>query len=82
MYNTQNYWVFGLFPSSGILENRIVFLEYRAMEKVQKPSNSLFPLSGILENRIFSRIPDDGKVQKPSNSICCKFPTEYQNVLH
>jgi hypothetical protein len=22
MYNTQNYWVFGLFPSSGILENR------------------------------------------------------------
>jgi hypothetical protein len=20
--NTQNYWVFGLFPSSGILENR------------------------------------------------------------
>jgi hypothetical protein len=22
MYNTQNYWVFGHFPSSGILENR------------------------------------------------------------
>jgi hypothetical protein len=22
MYNTWNYWVFGLFPSSGILENR------------------------------------------------------------
>jgi hypothetical protein len=22
VYNTQNYWVFGLFPSSGILENR------------------------------------------------------------
>jgi hypothetical protein len=21
-YNTQNYWVLGLFPSSGILENR------------------------------------------------------------
>jgi hypothetical protein len=21
VYNTQNYWVFGLFPSSGILEN-------------------------------------------------------------
>jgi hypothetical protein len=21
-YNTQNYWSFGLFPSSGILENR------------------------------------------------------------
>jgi hypothetical protein len=23
VYNTQNYWVFGLFLSSGILENRI-----------------------------------------------------------
>jgi hypothetical protein len=22
VYNTQNYWIFGLFPSSGILENR------------------------------------------------------------
>jgi hypothetical protein len=22
VYNTHNYWVFGLFPSSGILENR------------------------------------------------------------
>jgi hypothetical protein len=21
-YNTQNYWVFGLFPSSGIVQNR------------------------------------------------------------
>jgi hypothetical protein len=21
VYNTQNYWVFGLLPSSGILEN-------------------------------------------------------------
>jgi hypothetical protein len=21
VYNTQNYWVFGIFPSSGILEN-------------------------------------------------------------
>jgi hypothetical protein len=21
VYNTQNYWIFGLFPSSGILEN-------------------------------------------------------------
>jgi hypothetical protein len=22
VYNTQNYWVFGIFPSSGILETR------------------------------------------------------------
>jgi hypothetical protein len=32
VYNTQNYWVFGLFPSFS--------LEYQTMEKVQKPSNS------------------------------------------
>jgi hypothetical protein len=35
VHNTQNYWVFELFPSS-----RIPSLEYQTMEKVQKPSNS------------------------------------------
>jgi hypothetical protein len=78
VYNTQNYWVFGLCPSSGILNNTtfrkldlfpsagegwktptqldplerewkriqfpkrcvFYFLEYRMMDKVQKPSNS------------------------------------------
>jgi hypothetical protein len=34
VYNTQNYWVFGLFPSSGILENTTF----------RKPD--LFPSSG------------------------------------
>jgi hypothetical protein len=24
VYNTENYWVFGLFPSSGILENTTI----------------------------------------------------------
>jgi hypothetical protein len=32
----QNYWVFGLFPSFGVLENR----KHQTMGKVQKPSNS------------------------------------------
>jgi hypothetical protein len=50
VYKTQNYWVFGPFPSSGILENRkqvqfpksraFYFQEYWTMEKVHKPSNS------------------------------------------
>jgi hypothetical protein len=52
--NIQNYWVFGLFPSSDILENhdvseidpvsetsRFYSLEYRTMEKVQNASNSI-----------------------------------------
>jgi hypothetical protein len=60
VYHNQNYWGFGLSPSSGILGNRkhnvsetggrkqiqfpkrrvFCFLDYRTMEKVQKPSNS------------------------------------------
>jgi hypothetical protein len=34
VYSTQNYWVFGLFPSSGILENTT----FRKLD--------LFPFSG------------------------------------
>jgi hypothetical protein len=34
LHNTQNYWVFGLFPSSGILENTT----FRRLD--------LFPYSG------------------------------------
>jgi hypothetical protein len=36
VYNTQNYWVFGLFPSSGILENKNT--KFRKLD--------LFPSSG------------------------------------
>jgi hypothetical protein len=35
VYNTQNYWVFGLFPSSRILETKKLFLKL-----------DLFPSSG------------------------------------
>jgi hypothetical protein len=35
VYNSQNYWVFGLFPSSGILENT-------TFQKLD-----LFPSSGV-----------------------------------
>jgi hypothetical protein len=53
VYNTQNYWVFGLFSSAGILETR--------KHDISETSRS--------ETRfLVSRIPDDGKVQKPNNS--------------
>jgi hypothetical protein len=61
VYNTQNYWVFGLYPSSGILENTM----FRKLD--------LFPSSGegggedtysVGPNVVFSRIPDDGKSPK------------------
>jgi hypothetical protein len=35
VHNTQNYWIFGLFPSSGILENTT----FRKLD--------LFPSSGV-----------------------------------
>jgi hypothetical protein len=38
--NIQNYWVFGLHSSSGILKYVRVFVEYGKMDEVQKPSNS------------------------------------------
>jgi hypothetical protein len=51
VHNTQNYWVFGLFPSSDVLGTRrfgnwICFrpqvkVGEKTMEKVQKPSNSV-----------------------------------------
>jgi hypothetical protein len=41
VYNTQNYWVFGLCPSSGIpISQKYWVLEYRTMDKVQNPSDS------------------------------------------
>jgi hypothetical protein len=54
-YNTQNYWVFGLFPSSGILETR---------------KHDISATDPVCETLCFlvSRILDDGKIQKASNS--------------
>jgi hypothetical protein len=48
MHNSQNYWVFGLCPSSNIVKQIqflkccvLLFLEYWTMYKLQKPSNSV-----------------------------------------
>jgi hypothetical protein len=53
--NTQHYWVFGLFPSSGILGNRKH--DVSETHPVSETSRFLFP-----------RILDDGKSPKSSNS--------------
>jgi hypothetical protein len=50
-YNTQNYWVFGLFPSSVILETR-----KHDVSETQPVTQPTFFL--------VSRIPDDGKSPK------------------
>jgi hypothetical protein len=42
VYHTQNYWVFGHFPSSGIVGTRKHDVSETDPEKVQKPSNSDF----------------------------------------
>jgi hypothetical protein len=74
VYNTQNYWVFGLFPSSDILKTR----------KNDDRTLNLFPSSGEGEDTysvgslrtetsqmsktlcfIVFRIRDDGKSSKP-----------------
>jgi hypothetical protein len=51
VYNTQDYWVFWTFPSSGILETR----KHDVSETGSVSETSCF---------LVSRIPDDGKVQK------------------
>jgi hypothetical protein len=77
LYNTQNYWVFGLFPLSGILENttfRKLDLFPSSGEGGGKrhllswaPSRPPSPEDGnrsSFRNVVFSRIPDDGKSPK------------------
>jgi hypothetical protein len=55
VYNTRNYSVFGLCPSSGILKTR----DHNVSETD--------PVSETLCSLVF-RIPDDGQVQKPNIS--------------
>jgi hypothetical protein len=72
VYNALNYWVFGLFPLSGILENRkpgisetgsVFSLLHLRMETDLVSKTSCF---------LFSRIPDNGESPKYSNSVSNK----------
>jgi hypothetical protein len=58
VYNTQNYWVFGLFPSSGILENITLRKLDLFPEEPEDGNRSSF------RNFVFSKIPDVGKSPK------------------
>jgi hypothetical protein len=57
VFNTEDYWVFWTFPSSGILETRKHDVPpfYLRTETEPVSETSCF---------LVSRIPDDGKVQK------------------
>jgi hypothetical protein len=80
VYHTQNYWFFGLFPSSSILGTRKhdvseTVIEVGSVQGAQL-SRCLTPLHLRTETDpdsetscfLVPRIPDMGKVQKPSNS--------------
>jgi hypothetical protein len=56
-YNTQKYWVFGLCPSSGILETR----KHNVLETDIVSEKLCF---------LVSRILDKEQSPKPSNSEC------------
>jgi hypothetical protein len=47
-YNIRNYWVFGLFPSSGILENRKHDVSETGKSK-KKNNNSVSNIAVCLE---------------------------------
>jgi hypothetical protein len=66
VYNTQDYWFFWTFPSSGILETK-----KPQVKGGNKTPTRLGPLERANLNPVFetscflvSRIPDDGEVQK------------------
>jgi hypothetical protein len=63
VYNTQNYWVFGLFPASSILETRKHVSETGSVSVLPHLRMETDPVS---ETSCFlvSRILDDGKSPK------------------
>jgi hypothetical protein len=82
VYNTQDYWVFWTFPSSGILENRkhdvsetvsISVLRWKGGgDTYSVGPNWVGVFSPLSETSCFlvSRIPDDGKVKKKTVILC------------
>jgi hypothetical protein len=68
VYNTQNYWGFGLFPLSGSLETRKwVGEDTYSVGSLRKSKDHLrMETDPVSETSCFlvSRIPDDGKSPK------------------
>jgi hypothetical protein len=90
VYNTQNYWVFGLFPSSGILENMRFgnSICFRPQVKVRgKTLTQLSPLEGANLNHwtslsdlqsyliIWDQAISAGDNKKLHNKNCAEAPT-------
>jgi hypothetical protein len=84
MYNTEDYWLFGLFPSSGILENRehdvsetgsVSVLKGAQLSRCLLPHHLRTETDPVSETScfLFSRIPDDKKVQRPGNADLVMF---------
>jgi hypothetical protein len=81
VHNTQNYWVFGLFPSSGILENttfRKLDPQVKVGEKTPTQlvqclrlalSHLRIETHPVSETSCSLEYQTMGKVQKPSNSV-------------
>jgi hypothetical protein len=67
--NTQNYWVFGLCPSCGIL---VQFLEYWTVEKVQKHSNSESNITlWRLMQSVLNYFPFFKNSSSRNETLCC-----------
>jgi hypothetical protein len=90
VYNTQNYWVFGLFPSSGILENttfRKLDLLRPQVKVGEKTPTQLDPLERANLNHwtllsdlhsnliIWDRANSAGDNKKLHNKNCDEAPT-------
>jgi hypothetical protein len=62
VYHSQNYWVFGLFPSSGIVGTRKHDVSVAGSVSESSPTE----IEPVSETSCFlvPRIPDDGKSPK------------------
>jgi hypothetical protein len=81
VYNTQNYWVFGLFPSSGILETRKQDVSETGYVSVLRCVN----LTGVVQwlrlalssgptcVGVFPPTPEDGKKSSFRNVVFLEF---------
>jgi hypothetical protein len=53
MYNTQDYWVFGLCPSSGILKNK--FWKLDLFPSLGEGVADIYSITGPIKNLVFRK---------------------------
>jgi hypothetical protein len=64
-YNTHDYWVFGLFPSSGILENRKHYVSQTESVSVLRWRGKTLTQLSPLESTNLSHVPRVFNISKP-----------------